>query len=326
MSETVHIPVMLSESVDALRPKAGGIYIDGTLGGGSHTEELLRRSGPDGRVLSLDVDPEALQRAKTRLKSYGKRWMGVEGNFRDLAELARREGFTPCDGVLLDLGLSSDELEDPKRGISFRIDGPLDMRLGPYSNRDGITAATIVNGWREADLTKLLREIGEERYASRIASAIFKARKASSIERTTELADIVRAAVPAGYERGRIDPATRTFQALRIAVNDELEALSDVLTQARSILAPGGRISVISFHSLEDRIVKQSFKGADDLAIITKKPLVPSSQEVTQNPRSRSAKLRIAEKINHSETSDSDQKTKTKRYAKHVRHDHDQTA
>jgi 16S rRNA (cytosine1402-N4)-methyltransferase len=319
MSNTVHIPVMLGESIDGLQPKNGGIYIDGTLGGGSHTEELLRRSGPDGQVLSLDVDPEAIKRAKTRLKSYGSRWKGAEGNFRDLAEIARQEGFTPCDGILLDLGLSSDELEDPKRGISFRIDGPLDMRLGPHSNRDGMTAATIVNGWREAELVRLLREIGEERYASRIASAIVRARSGSEIERTLQLADIIRAAVPSGYERGRIDPATRTFQALRIAVNDELAALQDVLKSAGEMLKPGGRIAVISFHSLEDRIVKHAFKDAEGLNATTKKPLIPSDVEISKNPRARSAKLRIAEKF-------IPQKTKIQGYAKRVRHQHDKTA
>lgn len=310
---------MLRESIDALAPKNGGLYIDGTLGGGSHTEELLRRSGPDGRVLSLDVDPEALVRAQFRLKGYGSRWKGAEGNFRDLAEIARQEGFMPCDGILLDLGLSSDELEDPKRGISFRIDGPLDMRLGPHSNRDGITASTIVNGWRESDLVKLLREIGEERYASRIASAIVKARIGGAIERTTELADVIRAAVPRGYERGRIDPATRTFQALRIAVNDELGALQDVLRAATEILAPGGRIAVISFHSLEDRIVKHAFKNAEELNVLTKKPQIPGDEEISKNSRARSAKLRIAEKI-------IPQKTKTTGYAKRVRRHYDKTA
>lgn len=317
MNATQHVAVLTREAMEALDVRPGGRYLDATLGGGTHSEELLRRSAPDGRVLSLDVDPKALERAGSRFKGFGKRWIGVERNFRYLADAVRDAGMAPLDGVLLDLGLSSDELEDPSKGLSFRVDGPLDMRLGPKANDDGLTAAAIVNGWKEAELAALLRDVGEERYADRIAKAIVSARKASRILRTTELANIVVAAVPAGYERGRIHPATRTFQALRIAVNDELGALEDAIRSAREVLADGGRIAVISFHSLEDRIVKRAFRDANDLAPLTKKPAVPTAEEIARNPRSRSAKLRAAVKIHSSAKPNA---TKQNRYAKHVRH------
>lgn len=297
MSESRHIAVMTREAMDAIHPKAGGRYLDATLGGGTHTAELLERSSPDGRVLSLDLDLTALKRGIDRFESYGDRWVGVEANFRHLADVLRSRDFAPVDGVLIDLGLSSDELEDPTKGISFKVDGPLDMRLGPQANEDGLTAAQIVNSWREEEIANILSEFGEERFAYRIAVAIVKARKREKIFRTTELANIVRAAVPGGYERGRIDPATRTFQALRIAVNDELGALKDALQGACEILKPDGVIAVISFHSLEDRVVKQVFRDVEDLEVLTKKPLVPSEEECKNNPRARSAKLRAAKKI-----------------------------
>lgn len=298
MSQPIHVAVMSREVIDGLRPRAGARLIDGTLGGASHTEELLKASGPDGRVMSFDVDPQALRRAAERLASYGDRWMGVEANFRRLADVARERDFAPCDGVLLDLGLSSDELEDPSKGLSFRLDGPLDMRLGPQANEDGLTAAEIVNGWNREDLERIFREYGEERFAGRIADAIVKARKAARFIGTLDLVAVIRSAVPAGYEHGRIHPATRTFQALRIAVNDELGALRDAIDGARDILAPGGRLAIITFHSLEDRIVKHAFRDAEDLNVLTKHPLVPTEEETEHNPRARSAKLRLAEKIN----------------------------
>lgn len=293
---SIHIAVMVREAIQALRPHAGGLYVDGTLGGATHTEEILKVSGPDGRVLSLDVDPVALERARTTLRSYGARWMGAEGNFRRMDELAMREGFVPCDGILLDLGLSSDELADPSRGLSFQVDGPLDMRLGSASNDDGLTAAEIVNTWRRDELEELIRDYGEERYARAIAEMIVTRRKGQSFDRTLDLANAIKAALPRGYERGRIHPATRTFQALRMAVNDEIGALKEALAAAQRILRPGGRLAVITFHSLEDRVVKLAFKEAEDLDIVTKKPLVPTEEELTHNPRSRSAKLRVAEK------------------------------
>ncbi len=308
MSQPIHIAVMMNEVIDGLRPKAGGRYIDGTLGGASHTEALLRASNPDGRVMSLDVDSRALERAGERLATYGERWTGVESNFRHLADAARAHGFESCDGVLLDLGLSSDELEDPSKGLSFRIEGPLDMRLGPKANEDGLTAADIVNSWSREDLEFILREYGEERFAGRIAEGIVRARKAARLRGTLDLVSVIRSAVPANYEHGRIHPATRTFQALRIAVNDELGALKDAIAGARDILGPGGRVAIITFHSLEDRIVKHAFREAEDLNVVTKRPLVSSEQELSENPRARSAKLRVAEKINFTQN----EKNKTK--------------
>ncbi len=311
---SIHIAVMVREAILALRPHAGGLYVDGTLGGATHTEEILKASGPDGRVLSLDVDPIALERARNTLRSYGARWIGAEGNFRRMDELAMREGFVPCDGILLDLGLSSDELADPSRGLSFQVDGPLDMRLGSASNDDGLTAAEIVNTWKRHELEELIRDYGEERYARAIAEMIVMRRKEQPFDRTLDLAQAIKAALPRGYERGRIHPATRTFQALRMAVNDEIGALKDALAAARRILRPGGHLAVITFHSLEDRVVKLAFKDAEDLDIVTKKPLVPTEEESTHNPRSRSAKLRIAEK------------KETQTYVPHARTRYDETA
>jgi len=314
MSDSRHIAVMVDDAIKALEPRSGGTYIDGTLGGGTHTRKLLEASSPDGKVLSLDVDPAALERGRITMRPYGERWIGAESNFRKIAEIAMREGFAPCDGILLDLGFSSDELEDPEHGLSFQVDGPLDMRLGPSSNEDGLTAEEIVNRWTRAELEELIREYGEERYAGRIAEAIVTRRKQERFSRTLDLAETIKLAVPGGYERGRIHPATRTFQALRIAVNDELGALKEAIVGARKILAPGGRIAIITFHSLEDRVVKLAFKEADDLDIITKKPLVPSDREIETNPRARSAKLRVASK----------NPTQTK-YVPHARTRHDTT-
>lgn len=274
--------------------KPDGRYIDGTLGGATHARELLRRSAPNGRVLSLDVDPSAIERATAELESYGDRWQAIEVNFRQMSDTARAIGFDQVDGVILDLGFSSDELEDETRGLSFHKDGPLDMRLGPQANADGLTASEIVNGWPLEDVEKVLRTFGEERFARRIAQAIVEGRRSSRIVGTFDLVAIIRRAVPVSYEQGRIHPATRTFQALRIAVNDELEALKDAITGAYQILRAGGRLVVISFHSLEDRIVKQAFRDEGRWEILTKKPEIASVEETASNPRSRSAKLRAA--------------------------------
>lgn len=282
----------------ALEVRPNGVYVDGTLGGGSHSEELLRRSAPDGRVYSFDVSPKAIAAAATRLAEYGERWTGIDANFRhldrELLAIAVREG--SVDGVLLDLGFSSDEIRDPAIGLSFQTDGPLDMRLGPKANEDGLTASDIVNTWSEKDLATMIRNFGEEKFAGRIAKAIVQARKSARLVRTLELVSIIRGAVPAGYEQGRIHPATRTFQALRIAVNDELESLKDAIKASHRMLKPGGRLAVITFHSLEDRIVKLAFKEEGEWETLIKKPMVPSEQEQLVNPRSRSAKLRIAKK------------------------------
>ncbi|MDD5437765.1 MAG: 16S rRNA (cytosine(1402)-N(4))-methyltransferase RsmH [Patescibacteria group bacterium] len=289
---TLHRAVMVPEVIDALKPRPGGRYLDATLGGGTHSEELLKRSAPNGQVLSLDVDPAALTRARERQKAYGQRWRIAEANFRNLKGEAENSGWVPFDGILFDLGLSSDELADPSKGLSFQIDGPLDMRLGPKANEDGLTAETIVNRWSEKELIELIRTFGEEKFAVRIAKAIIERRRQKKFESTLDLADTIQASVP---KTSRIHPATRTFQALRMAVNDELASLKQALMDADSILAPGGTVAVISFHSLEDRIVKQTFKKYKNYQI-SKKPLSPNEAEVKNNPRARSAKLRAAHK------------------------------
>lgn len=298
MSETVHVPVMLEECLEALVVRPGGFYIDGTFGGGSHTAAILERSQPDGRVWSFDVNPKALQAGVKRFakEQSAKRWTGIEANFRRMDVIAQEQGLPLIDGVLLDLGLSSDELQDPEKGLSFQIDGPLDMRLGEASNEDGTTAFDVVNRWSETELRDLLRDIGEERFAGRIAKAIVIARKEQPLARTLELAELIAATVPKSYERGRIHPATRTFQALRIAVNDELGALSSAIQAAWSVLHPDGTLAILSFHSLEDRIVKFAFRESQWKALY-KRPLVPTEEELKRNPRSRSAKLRAARKV-----------------------------
>ena len=273
----------------------GGIYVDGTLGGASHTEELLKRSAPDGKIYSFDVNPKAIAAAQERLAAYGDRWRGIDANFRHLDTALEAHGVKPgtVDGILLDLGFSSDEIADPTKGLSFNLEGPLDMRLGPKANEDGLTASDIVNTWSQRELETLFRNFGEERYARKIAEAIVHARKAALIIRTLELVSIIRGAVPAAYEKGRIHPATRTFQALRIAVNDELPALKDAIKAAHRMLKPEGRLAVITFHSLEDRIVKIALKE-EEWTSLTKRPQEPSEKELEINPRSRSAKLRVA--------------------------------
>lgn len=292
---TTHTAVLTREVIEALKPRSGGRYLDGTLGGGTHAEELLKASAPTGRVLSLDVDRAAIERAKERLAAYGDRWIAAEENFRWLDRAAAEHGLVPLDGILLDLGFSSDELADPAKGLSFLEDGPLDMRLGPKANEDELTAAEIVNSWPEDEIEKVLRMFGEERHARRIAHGVVLARRASRIIGTLDLVAVIKRSVPA-VKPGGIHPATRAFQALRIAVNDELENLKAAVAAAARVLKPGGRLAIITFHSLEDRIVKEAFSG-EGWSAVTKKPAVPSEEEVRANPRSRSAKLRVAERI-----------------------------
>ncbi len=310
-----HIPVLLAEVLDALAPRPGGLYLDGTLGAGGHTAALLEASAPDGRVLGLDRDPAALAAARARLAPFGDRLVTVHASYAEMGSLAPAHGFGAVDGILLDLGFSSLQIDDPARGFSFRHDGPLDMR---FDTRGGLTAAQIVNTWPEDEIAGILFEYGEERHSRRIARAIVAARP---IETTARLAEVVRAAVrgamPGGRGRGRerIDPATRTFQALRIAVNDELGELARALPQAVELLRPGGRLAVISFHSLEDRIVKRFLRDAARdfipdpahpmggvetaplLRLITRKPVTASDAESEANPRARSARLRAAERV-----------------------------
>jgi 16S rRNA (cytosine1402-N4)-methyltransferase len=293
LNKTIHNAVMVREVLTALHPHPGGHYLDATLGGATHSVEILKASAPNGKLLSLDVDPNALARGKRLQKEFGKRWRISESNFRHIRDVATASSLIPFDGILFDLGFSSDQLADLSKGLSFQEDGPLDMRLGPKGNEDGLTAAEIVNSWPKSDLIKLIKNFGEERFAARIADAIVKRRKIQKITKTKDLASVIAEAVPRQNQQGRLHPATKTFQALRIAVNDELESLRVALNEAWEILAPCGAIAVISFHSLEDRIVKQTFKSFKD-AEVSKKPIPPSQTEINKNPRARSAKLRIA--------------------------------
>lgn len=308
-----HYPVLLHEAVDALAPRTDGRYLDGTFGGGGHTAALLAASAPAGRVLSLDADPAAIARGEALCAEAGGRLILQQGNFAELADFAKASDFAPLDGILLDLGLSSFQLADPERGFSFATDGPLDMRFGPGASE---TAAAIVNGRDETELADLIFLYGEERWARRIARAIVRERERAPIETTGSLAAIVaRAVASSGAGRERIHPATRTFQALRIAANRELAVLEEALAGALTVLAPGGRLAIIAFHSLEDRIVKLFMRReATDcicppqvpvcicdhratLRLVTRKGLRPTEAEVAENPRSRSAILRVAERL-----------------------------
>ncbi|OGZ29822.1 MAG: 16S rRNA (cytosine(1402)-N(4))-methyltransferase [Candidatus Niyogibacteria bacterium RIFCSPLOWO2_01_FULL_45_48] len=288
-----HIPVLLNEAIKILEPERGRAFIDSTANGGGHTAEILKRMNNDAVLVAIDRDEETVKRLKHKFSS-DTRLKAVCGNFRGLSGLVKDFSKT-YDGILFDLGMSSDQLERSGRGFSFLRDEPLIMTFESTTEPDRLTAARIVNSWSESDLTEIFREYGEERYAPRIAGAIVKERKRSRIMKTAELAKIILEAVPKAYQKQRIHPATRTFQALRIAVNDELGALENGLREAWSVLEIGGRLAVISFHSLEDRIVKNFFrnKKKEGLGeILTKKPIVPDMEEARQNPRSRSSKLR----------------------------------
>ncbi len=292
-----HEPVLCDAVMAALSPHPGGAYIDGTVGSGGHASGILGLSNPDGRLLGIDLDEQALELANHVLAGYGARIILVHGSFFHLGEIAREYGFYPADGVLLDLGLSTMQLSEPKRGFSFQLDGPLDMRFDLSADT---TAADLVNTLPETELADILYRYGEEKMSRRIAHAIVLARP---LQTTSELARLVAQAV---RRRERIHPATRTFQALRIAVNNELEALAQGLKEAVDVLAPGGRLAVIAFHSLEDRIVKDYFRQeakesgegyGPGLRLLTPKPIRPSPAERECNVRSRSARLRVAEKL-----------------------------
>lgn len=302
-----HIPVLPDEVISGLRVEPGSRIIDATVGGGGHAAEILAASAPDGRLLGLDRDPAALEVARERLAPYEGRFELVHASFADLREVAEAHSFVPVEGILFDLGLSSLQLGDAERGFSFMSEGPLDMRFDPTSG--GPTAADLVNTLSAEALADILYEYGEERQSRRIAKAIVEARP---IHTTGELTDVIAEEV--GRRRGRLHPATLTFQALRIAVNEELTALKAALPQAVEILEAGGRMAVIAFHSLEDRIVKRFMRRESKdcicprelpictcdheatLNVMTKKPIRPTEEEVAVNPRSRSARLRIAER------------------------------
>jgi 16S rRNA (cytosine1402-N4)-methyltransferase len=299
----IHVPVLYEETLIWLRPLPGGHYIDATLGLGGHARGILEASAPDGRLLGIDRDPEALEKAQKALASYLGRVTCYLGSFSDLGAISRQAGFEAVDGILLDLGVSSMQLDNAERGFSFRTSGPLDMRMGP----DAVTSAVdIINTWPEHELARIIFEYGEERHSRRVARAICAQRPFSD---TVALANVVARAAGPG---GRIHPATRTFQALRIAVNDELEALERVLPQTLELLKPGAALVVISFHSLEDRIVKRFMLRETHDCICppgipvctcghraafrpgTRKPIMADAAEIARNPRSRSARLRAA--------------------------------
>ena len=279
-----HLPVLLSESLELLAVRGGGFYVDGTVGLGGHAAEVLRRSAPDGRLLGVDRDAEALGRAREALAPFASRVRLAQADYRDLPALL---GDERADGILLDLGVSSLQLDSPERGFSFRQDGPLDMRL---DRSQGETADELVNRLREKELADVIFRYGEEPASRRIARAIVRARP---IHRTATLAEVVRRAAPRGRRPG-LHPATRTFQALRIRVNRELDELAGALASLAGCLAPGGRLAVIAFHSLEDREVKQVFRelARGGYRLLTKKPVRPGEEEVRRNPRARSARLR----------------------------------
>ena len=313
MSEAYgHRPVLLEECLEALAIRPDGTYLDGTLGRGGHSEGIARRLGPGGRLLCIDRDRQAIDEASVRLAPWADRIVFLHGNFADLDDLLRGAGIEQVDGMLFDLGVSSPQLDDPDRGFSYMHDAPLDMRM---DRSEGLTAWTVVNEWPRDELRRILSQYGEERYAPAIAAAIERARSAAPIGTTLQLVDVIRGAMPAVALREKQHPAKRSFQAIRIAVNDELTAVSRMMRSAIGHLAPGGRLAVISFHSLEDRIVKTELaaaaKGCDCppsfpvcvcgktplVRLTPRKPILPSPQELTENPRARSAKLRVAEKL-----------------------------
>ena len=309
-----HKPVLLEECLENLNIRPDGIYIDGTLGGAGHSSEIYRRLGKEGTLVGIDQDAFALEISQERLRTIGGQagLVFAKGNFRNIGEICRMHGIDKVDGILLDLGVSSHQLDESERGFSYQKDAPLDMRMDRQSKLD---AGVIVNEYDEYEIKKIIRDYGEENWAARIAGFIVKARKEQRIESTGQLVEIIKAAIPSAARREGPHPAKRTFQAIRIAVNDELGALKQVVGDAVSVLGEGGRLCIITFHSLEDRIVKNEFQGREkpctcprefpvcvcgnkpELKVITRKPIIPSDSELDENPRSRSAKLRVAEKV-----------------------------
>ena len=311
MSEFYHVSVLLDECIDGLNIRPEGIYVDGTLGGAGHSSQIAARL-TTGRLIGIDRDLIALQAAGERLASFGDRVTLVHSNFSEIANVLDELGIAGVDGILLDLGVSSPQLDDGQRGFSYMVDAPLDMRM---DNGDVMTAATIVNTWSYEELRRILFDYGEERYAPQIAAAICRRREEKPIETTLELVDVIRSAMPAPALREKQHPAKRSFQAIRIAVNDELGAVRKVMEAAIPKLNPGGRLAIITFHSLEDRIVKNGMADAakgctcppnfpvcvcgkkPQVKIITRKPIISGDAELERNPRARSAKLRVCEKM-----------------------------
>ena len=311
MKEFHHISVLLNECLDGLAIKPDGIYVDGTLGGAGHSSQIAKRL-TTGLLIGIDRDPVALEAAGRRLESYKDRVKLVHSNFCEMASVLQELGISGVDGILLDLGVSSPQLDDGQRGFSYMVDAPLDMRM---NGGDALSAKEVVNTWSQEELKRILYTYGEERYAPQIASAICRAREEKSIETTLELVDIIRSAMPAAALREKQHPAKRSFQAIRIAVNDELGSVEKAMEDAIPLLNPGGRLAVITFHSLEDRIVKTAMTAAakgctcppsfpvcvcgkkPQVKLVSRKPIVASDEELEVNPRSRSAKLRVCEKL-----------------------------
>ncbi len=311
MEQFTHCPVLLEECIQGLKIRPDGVYVDGTLGRAGHSREIARRL-TTGRLICTDLDDAALAAAKTRLADWMDRVTLVHSNFARIPEVLTELGIEGADGVLLDLGVSSPQLDDPERGFSYMHDAPLDMRM---DRGQALTAATVVNEWPEEALSRIFSRYGEERYAQSIARRICKVRQEKPIETTLELVEVIRSAMPAAALREKQHPAKRVFQAIRIAVNDELTSVSDAVDAIIPRLNPGGRLCIITFHSLEDRIVKTGYaqhaRGCicppefpvcvcgqkPEIKLTPKKPILPSAGEIKRNPRARSAKLRIAEKI-----------------------------
>ncbi len=298
--QTVHVPVLLQEVLDNLNLREGDIVLDGTLGGGGHSKVMGSVIGKSGTLIGLDADSVAIKRADARLSELECTKYLVQQNFRNLDTVLDTLGIKSVDASLFDLGLSSDQLEVSGRGFTFREDEPLEMTLSDSIGEDTLTAKEIVNEWGEESLADIIYGYGGERYSRRIASAIVSAREESEISTTAQLVEIINSAVPASYRHGRTNPATKTFQALRITVNDELGAAKEALEKVLGYTASGGRIAVITFHSLEDRLVKRLFKSWRQEGkgqIITKKPIVPTEEEIIENKRARSSKLRVFQKV-----------------------------
>ena len=307
-----HIPVLLEETLELLDPERDGIYVDGTLGGGGHAEGILLRLSERSRLIGIDRDPEALAAARKRLSRFGNQFTAVHGNFFEMDSILSDLGVKSVDGILLDLGVSSHQLDTPERGFSFRTEAPLDMRMD--STQDW-SAYDVVNGYTAEELSRILREFGEERFHQRIADRIVSEREKSPIETTTRLAEIVKEAIPAKFRREPQHPARRSFQAIRIEVNGELNGFRDAIDRAEGMLQSGGRFCIITFHSLEDRIVKQAFHAYEHpctcdphapvctcgrvptARILTRKPIVSGEAELERNPRASCAKLRAIEKL-----------------------------
>ena len=311
MSEFHHVSVLLEECIEGLNIKPDGIYVDGTLGGAGHSSQIAARL-TTGRLIGIDRDPVALKAAGERLQPYADRVTLVHSNFCQIKQVLQDLDIPGVDGILLDLGVSSPQLDDGARGFSYMSDAPLDMRM---NNEDPLTAHTVVNTWSQEALKRILFTYGEERYAPQIAAAICRRREEKTIETTLELVDIIRSAMPAAALREKQHPAKRSFQAIRIAVNDELGSVEQVMRDAIPALNPGGRLAIITFHSLEDRIVKQGMADAakgctcppnfpvcvcgkkPQVKLISRKPITSTEEELERNPRARSAKLRVCEKI-----------------------------